>query len=335
MISENSGSTIVEKLKRAVYPSYALLTAIQIDLFTHLGDSSKTDEELATQMGIDPDKLSALLYPMVLVGLLTVEKECFSNTPEAKQFLVRGRPDYMGDEYETYTSRWRAVSKTAESIRTGKAQAKLDFPSMSQEQLDRFYQGSHSQTQAAGRGLAERFDFSTYSRLIDVGGGTGGIAIALVEDYPQLHATIADFASVIPITQRFIDESGVSDRVNVMEVDVVEGSLGGSFDVAVLRNFIPVLTKDQARNALKNVWQVLEPGGTIYIADLGTLDDSRLSPQEVVWQNLMFINSFDQGGGRTESERREWLEGAGFIDIERHVYSEAMGVMTARKPVQQ
>ena len=120
-----------------------------------------------------------------------------------------------------------------------------------------------------------------------------------------------------------------------MEVDVVEGSLGGSFDVAVLRNFIPVLTKDQARKALKNVWEVLEPGGTIYIADLGTLDDSRLSPQEVVWQNLMFINSFDQGGGRTESERREWLEEAGFIDIERHVYSEAMGVMIARKPAQQ
>jgi len=46
----------------------------------------------------------------------------------------------------------------------------------------------------------------------------------------------------------------------------------------------------------------------------------------------MFINSFDQGSGRTESERREWLEEAGFVGIERHVYSDAMGVMTAQKP---
>ncbi|MEE8159810.1 MAG: methyltransferase [Dehalococcoidia bacterium] len=332
MTSTASGSTIVEALKRAVFPSYALLAAIQIDLFTHLSHSYKTAEQLATNMGVDSDKLSALLYPLVLVGLLQVENDGFSNTSEAERFLVRGNPDYMGDEYEAFTSRWRAVSKTAESIRSGKAQAKVDFPSMSREQLDRFYQGSHSQVQAAGRGLATRFDFSPYSRLIDVGGGTGGIAIALVGAYPQLHATVADFASVIPITQQFIDESKVSDRVKVMEADVVEGSLSGSFDVAVLRNFIPVLTKDQARKALKNVWQVLEPGGTIYIADLGTLDDSRLSPQEVVWQNLMFINSFDQGSGRTESERREWLEEAGFVGIERHVYSDAMGVMTAQKP---
>ncbi len=332
MTSAKSGSTIVEALKRAVFPSYALLAAIQIDLFTHLGDSSKTAEELAAEMDVDPDKLSALLYPLVLVGLMKVENEFFTNTSEAEQFLVRGKPDYMGEEFEAFTSRWRAVSKTAESIRSGKAQAKVDFPSMSREQLDRFYQGSFSQTQAAGRGLAARYDFSPYAHLIDFGGGTGGIAIALVEAYPQLHATIADFASVIPITQRFVDESEVSDRVKVMEADAVEGSLSGSFDVAVLRNFIPVLTKDQARKALKNVWQVLEPGGTIYIADLGTLDDSRLSPQEVVWQNLMFINSFDQGSGRTESERREWLEEAGFVGIERHVYSDAMGVMTAQKP---
>ena len=332
MTSAKSGSTIVEALKRAVFPSYALLAAIQIDLFTHLEDSSKTAEELAAEMDVDPDKLSALLYPMVLVGLMKVENEFFTNTSEAEQFLVRGKPDYMGEEFEAFTSRWRAVSKTAESIRSGKAQAKVDFPSMSREQLDRFYQGSHSQTQAAGRGLGARFDFSPYSRLIDVGGGTGGIAIAIVQAYPQLQATVADFASVIPITQRFVDESEVSDRVKVMEADAVEGSLSGSFDVAVLRNFIPVLTKDQARKALKNVWQVLEPGGTIYIADLGTLDDSRLSPREVVWQNLSFINSFDQGGGRTESERREWLEEAGFVGIERHVYSDAMGVMTAQKP---
>ena len=69
MTSTASGSTIVEALKRAVFPSYALLAAIQIDLFTHLSHSYKTAEQLATNMGVDSDKLSALLYPLVLVGL--------------------------------------------------------------------------------------------------------------------------------------------------------------------------------------------------------------------------------------------------------------------------
>ena len=130
MTSTGSGSPIVEALKRAVFPSYALLAAIQLDLFTQIQDSSKTAEKLAAEMGVDSDKLSALLYPMVLVGLLKVEDGCFSNTFEASQYLVRGKPGYMGDEYEAFTSRWRAVSKTAESIRSGKAQAKVVIPAL-------------------------------------------------------------------------------------------------------------------------------------------------------------------------------------------------------------
>ena len=57
-----------------------------------------------------------------------------------------------------------------------------------------------------------------------------------------------------------------------------------------------------------------------------------LSPEEVVWQNLMFINSFDQGGARTESERRTWLMDAGFKNIERIMQPDELDVVTAQKP---
>ncbi len=334
MTTTSSGSEIIERLKKAVFPSYALLAAVQLDLFTALKDGSKTAEEVAEDMGTDPDKLSALLYPLVLTGLLTVEDERFSNSPDAGQYLIRGEPGYLGDEYEASTDRWTALSKTAESIRTGKAQHKIDFPSMSQEKLESFYRAGYSQTQSAGRGLASRYDFSLHRSLIDVGGGTGGIAIALTEAYPLLRATVVDFPAVIPVTQKFIDESSVASRVKAMAGNIVDESITGSFDVAILRNFIPVLTKEQARSAIKNVWRILDPGGSIYITDLGTLDDDRLSPQEMVWQNLMFINSFDQGGGRTEQERREWLTEAGSQDIERTVQANGVSIMTARKQEQ-
>ena len=123
----------------------------------------------------------------------------------------------------------------------------------------------------------------------------------------------------------------MADRVEVVAADVVNGTLEGSFDVAVMSAFIPVISRDDAQRALKNVSKVMEPGGTIYINDGGTLDNSRLSPPEIVRQNLWFINVFDEGQARTEHERREWLADAGFEDIERKTFPDGRSIMVARK----
>ena len=71
----------------------------------------------------------------------------------------------------------------------------------------------------------------------------------------------------------------------------------------------------------------------IYIAGQ-ILDDSRTSPPEAVGFNLTFLSTFDAGESYTESEHREWLGEAGFVDIERANVPLAggLGLMTARKP---
>ena len=76
----------------------------------------------------------------------------------------------------------------------------------------------------------------------------------------------------------------------------------------------------------------MEPGGTIYIYDNGTLDDSHLGPPETIRQNLWFINVFDQGQARTEQERREWLAAAGFEGTELVTFRDGNSIMVARKP---
>ncbi len=48
----SSGAGTVERLKRAVFPSYGLLAAIRIDLFTHLQDGPKAAPKLAGDMGV-------------------------------------------------------------------------------------------------------------------------------------------------------------------------------------------------------------------------------------------------------------------------------------------
>jgi cyclopropane fatty-acyl-phospholipid synthase-like methyltransferase len=179
--------------------------------------------------------------------------------------------------------------------------------------------------------LIARQDFSSTRHLLDVGGGSGGLALTVAAAYPQLHATVVDLATVTPITQRYVAEAGLTERVHVMTADVVHGPLSGAFDVAVLLRLIQVLSPDQARRVLRNVSQVVEPGGVLYIVGQ-VLDNSRLSPPATVAGNLFFLNVFDEGQAYTEQEHRDWLADTGFEQCERHILPNNMSIVSARKP---
>ena len=322
----------IDKLASAVYPSFAMLAGMQLDLFTPLKDGPMTAQQLAEALKVNPAKLRPLLYALVAAGLLTVKDDLFSNTPETDHFLVRGRPAYRGGRHERLLPQWNGVLKTAETIRTGTPQAKLDFSAMPEAELESFYRGEHSQAVAAGRDLMARYDFSSCRSLLDVAGGSGAVAIAVAEACPHIRATVVDLPTVTPITQRYTQESGAAHRVQVMTADVVKGPLTGSFDVAVMKSFIQVLSPDQARNAIWNVSQVMKPGAMIYI--LGTiLDNSRLAPPEIVVLNINFLNIYDEGQAYTEQEYRDWLAAAGFTEgFERVTLPNGSGIIRVRKP---
>jgi hypothetical protein len=185
-----------------VAPSYALLAAIELDLFTTLKDGPMPSGTMAEALGVNQEKLEVLLYALVQTGLLSVTNQEFSNTPEATHFLIRGNADYLGGMYQAQPERWEAVLKTADSIRAGEAKAKVDYSAMSAQELESHYRGFYSATVARGRELLDRYDFSSAKRLLDVGGGTGGLAIALAEALPNLRATIVDLPSVAPVAQK-------------------------------------------------------------------------------------------------------------------------------------
>ena len=322
---------IIERLGLAVLPSYAMVAGMKLDLFTPLGDGPRNAEQIASAIGVGAAKLKPLLYALVTTGLLTVDGDLFSNSPEADEFLVHGKPIYMGARVQFYSDRWDDALLAAESIRTGTGQAKVDFSLMSRGELERFLGGLHPATLASGRNLVSKFDFSSYRSLLDVGGGSGGLAIAITEACPELTATVLDLPTVTPITQKFVDEAGASGRVKTTSEDVIAGPLTGSFDVACLSNFIQVITPDEARRALQNIGKVMEPNGAIYI--LGRdLDDSRLSPPESVVFNLVFISVYDGGQAYTEQEHRDWLTEAGFVDIQRELNPNSTSIISARKP---
>ena len=138
----------------------------------------------------------------------------------------------------------------------------------------------------------------------------------MAKSSPHMQAAALDLPLVTPITQKIVAEEGMTDRVKVIAADVVSGPVPGSYDVAVLRGLLQILSSEDARRAVKNTHAALNPGGKIYIVDQ-ILDDSRMSPAEAVGFNPTFISTYDAGESYTEQEHRDWLREAGFVDVER------------------
>ena len=316
-----------------VYPSFALLAGMQLDLFSPLKVGPMRPEQIANAIGVDVAKLKPLLYALVAAELLTVKGDRFANTDEANHFLVRGSPTYMGGIHPLYADLWDAALHTAESIRTGQPQAKHDYTQMSREALETFYQGLHPGALTTGRTLAKDYGLSSCQRLLDVGGGSGGVAIAVAEACPHIQAAVVDVSNVTPITQRFVTEAGVSDRVEVITGNVVETPLDGSFDAVVMKSFIQVLSPSDAQRALKNINATMAPGGTVYILGIGILDNSRISPRGAAITNTIFINIYDEGQAYTEDEYRDWIIAAGFVRFKRDTLPDGLGIITAQKPM--
>jgi hypothetical protein len=308
----------------------AVRAALQLDLFSALADGPLTDEALAETLGVKPRRLRILLYALVVADFLELRDGRFANSAMSDHYLVKGRPEYTGGIHGFWSELWTALMQTAESIRTDVPQAKIDFEQMSQAELAGFLKGLHGDAAADGRDLAQNGAFAEATHIVDVGGGSGGVAISLCLQHPHLRATLIDLPAVVPIAREMIADAGLEDRITVDIADVLGAPLDGDFDIAVARNLFQVLSAEQCETAARNVAAALSAGGTFFV--IGRIcDDTRLSPVGNVYRNLMFLNMFDSGEAYTESEYRSWLAHAGLVDVTRESFPRGGNLMTAHK----
>jgi ubiquinone/menaquinone biosynthesis C-methylase UbiE len=303
---------------------------VQLDVFTPLSSEPMTPNMLADKIQVDSKRLEPLLYALVAADLLKLDKGFFSNTPESNKFLSKNSPQYMGPTLQFYFNVWDNIQLSPESIRAGKPMAKHDYSKLPPEKLEGLLTQLHQGTMQVGRELVEKYNFSRYNSLVDVGGGTGGLAIAVAEAHPQIEATVIELPSVLPLAKRFTSRSTVKDRVKAIASDAIHEPLPGKFDIAVAKALIHVLPEEEARLAILNIGKAVQPGGMIIIVGQ-ILDDNKTSPMHVMAASLLFLNIYEEGRAYVEREYRRWLTEAGFKDFERGYLSDKKGIITAIK----
>ena len=83
------------------------------------------------------------------------------------------------------------------------------------ERARAFTAAMHSVSERPAAGVAEFVDLTGVKSLLDVGGGSGALSIALCGANPALRATIFDIAAVEPLAREYVGDAGLSDRIDV------------------------------------------------------------------------------------------------------------------------
>ena len=177
--------------------------------------------------------------------------------------------------------------------------------------------------------VAAALDLSGVRRLMDLGGGSGVVAMALVRSWPDLGVTVVDIANVCAAAREIVTEAGLAERIDFHAADFTRDPLPGGFD-AVLECDVGVYSEP----LFCRVRDALEPGGRFLIVDEfepedGTSDGARLGRRLV--RTLTDANWTPKTVART----RDMLVRAGLVHGAETTLAEKPGIggRTARTTV--
>jgi len=320
----------IRRLQAGVAPAMALLAGMQLRVFTRLDAGPATARELAAALDADPGRLARLLRALVVTGLLEEANGRFRNAAEAAAFLVEGRPGHLGGQ-ELLAQLWHADLQTARSIRSGQPAAMHDFAGAPDEAMLAMLRGMHPLSVAAGQDLARRLDLAEVRSMIDIGGGSGGLAAALCVLEPERRAILFELPRNARLAAALLQETPGGERVTTLAGDILAGPPPGSYDLAVLRALVQVLGPDEAGLAIRHAAAAVRPGGTVVIIGGGILDNDRRGPPSAVLLDLTLMNLYPAGAAYTEGEHAAWLASAGCQDVRRIVLPTGSSIIVARK----
>ena len=177
------------------WPSKTVLSAVELELFTHLGAESMTGEQIGERLGLHPRAIYDFLDTLVALKLLERDGDGtegrYRNTAETAAFLDKKSPAYVGGILEMSNARlYRFWGDLTEALRTGKPQNEIKHTgkAMFEElysdpaRLEQFMGAMQGISLGNFTALAEKFDFSTYETVCDVGGATGQLCTILAGD---------------------------------------------------------------------------------------------------------------------------------------------------------
>ena len=301
----------------------ALKAAINLDIFTRIGEGAEEAPALAKAIGASERGTRILADYMTIQGFLGKEGTHYKLTPESAIFLDKRSPAYMGAMAGFLGAPHHRdnFAKLTEIVRSGSTVAK--GVGSNQEPHDEFWVAfAHSMGGLATPsamfiagliGAAE----GKPAKVLDIAAGHGMFGLTIARQNPAAQIVALDWPNVLAVAEENARKFGVSDRWTKKAGNAFEADYGDGYDYILLTNILHHF--DHAGNVtlMKRVHAALKPGGKAITLEFVPNPD-RVSPPVPAAFSLVMLANTDSGDAYTFKELDKIFSEAGFSQTVAH-----------------
>lgn len=290
-----------------------IYAAIRLDVFSYL-HAPKTALEFALETGYNPRNSELLLNALASTNLITKEDERFSNSPDTELYLNKSSELYLG-EYLLYWYKVKELSQVEDHVRFGPTHRSFqdplgsdsyDFQKMGEVAKVHMYTG---RAQTFITAMQEVFVTNEPIRAIDLGGGSGVLAIELAKRFPSSKAIIYDQAEVIRVADDGIKENHLEQQLETRAGNFITDDFGSHYDLVIASGILDFC--GELDSMLARIYSAMNAGGYLYVAT-HRINDSFTAPSSTI---IGFLATHMDGLNILKTNRQilNALDKAGFI----------------------
>jgi (2Fe-2S) ferredoxin/predicted O-methyltransferase YrrM len=307
----------LDQMVRGYMPSRCLLTALELDIFTAVGDGA-TAEQVGTKVHANARAAGMLLNALVALGLLAKSGDDYKNTPESARFFVQGSKDNHREGLLHTANIWHRWSTLTDAVRSG-TRIPDDLRNHARdgsEWTSNFIAGMQRHAKDRAPLVVKALGTAGVRRILDLGGGSGAYSIAFAKACPDVQCEILDIPEVVPLTAEYVSQAGVAAQVKLRPGDMLQDEFGSGYDIIMLNAICHMFTEEQNREIFRRATRALAPKGRLVVQDF-ILNADKTGPQQAALFSLNMLVNTDAGASYSEVEYTRWMKAAGFAEVNR------------------
>ena len=325
------------ELGSGFWASRALLSAVELGVFTELGRGPMPFDPLRARVGLHPRAARDFLDTLVALGLLLREGDVYRNAPDTDALLDRAKPGYIGALLEMFVERlWTPWGQLTQSLRSG---APYESNAGGDDAFDAFYSSAEKMRSFVtamtaislplARALAAQFPWRQHQTVFDIGGAQGCVPVQLALAHPHITGGVLDLPKVGPLFRDLTQQYDLSDRLRFVAGNMFQDPWPRA-DVYILGHILHDWGMERKRALLARAYDALPTGGALIVYD-AMIDNERRRNVFGLLMSLNMLVETPAGADYTPADCSGWFEAAGFRDIRTITLPGAETMVTGAK----
>lgn len=308
---------IVFETLNAYQRTLALRAAIELDLFSAIGQGKTTVGPIAERIKASPKGTRVLCDYLTVVGLLTKNPDgSYGLTADSAVFLDRKSPAYMGTVME-FLSKIQDENPAFRDVTGAVRKGGTVAEDQGSVQPDNPIWVSFARSMAPMMGMPSEMIAKTVTaeggakKVLDIAAGHGLFGIAIAKHNPAAQVTAVDWAKVLEVASENAAAAGVAGRYQTVPGSAFDVDFGGGYDTVLLTNFLHHFDAPTCEALLRRIRAAMVPGGRVVTLEFVPNPD-RVSPPMHATFAMMMLATTDAGDAYTFAELDQMFRNAGF-----------------------